>query len=56
MDDKISWQGLFISVRSRTRLLRPFDEQAHACLGHPPKINGAIGDKGREFLAGIGSD
>ena len=54
MDNKITWQGTLVSVQSRIRLLRSFDQRNHSYLGYALRIQGTIGDEEREFLVGIG--
>ena len=54
MGDKISWQGVLVSVQPRIRLMRSFDERAHTYLGYALKVDGSIANEEREFLVGIG--
>ena len=54
MDNKITWQGMLISVQPRIRLTRSFDERSHSYLGYALRIHGIIRDEEREFLVGIG--
>jgi hypothetical protein len=52
--EKISWQGVLISVQPRIRLSRSFDERSHAYLGYALRVRGSIGGEAREFLVGVG--
>lgn len=54
-EPKLSWQGRLISIQPRIRLLRSFDERAHAYLGYALSIHGSIDDQDDvAFLVGIG--
>ena len=54
MDNKITRQGMLISVQPRIRLTRSFDERSHSYLECALRIHRIIGDEEREFLVGIG--
>ena len=51
---KISFQGEFISVQPRIRLLRSFDQRSHSYLGYVILIRGSLGQEQRDFSVGIG--
>jgi len=51
---KVSWQGQIISIQSRIRLLRSFDERSHNYLGYALQIKGMIDGNEQEYLIGIG--
>jgi hypothetical protein len=52
--EKIGWQGLLLSVQSRIRLTRWFDQCSHTYLGYALKVGGRVGGDAREFFIGIG--
>ena len=52
--DKLSWQGIVLSVQPRIRLLRSFDERSHAYLGFALRLFGTVAGEDREFTVGIG--
>ena len=51
---KIPWSGTILSVQSRIRLSRSFDESAHTYQGYTLRISGTLGDEPAEALIGIG--
>ena len=51
---KVSWEGRIISVQSRIRLLRSFDQRNHNYLGYALQIKGILDSQDREFSVGIG--
>lgn len=53
---KVSWQGVLVAIQPRIRLMRSFDERAHAYLGYSLFIQGTIGDNDAEFSVGIGKE
>ncbi len=53
-DGKLLWYGNLISVQSRIRLLRSFDEGSHGYLGYTLGVSGEIGDEKRDFLVAVG--
>jgi hypothetical protein len=52
--EKISWNGVLISVQPRIRLNRSFDQRSHTYLGYALTVRGSIGSEAREFLVGVG--
>ena len=52
--EKISWNGVLISVQPRIRLSRSFDQRSHTYLGYALRIRGNIGNEAQEFLIGVG--
>lgn len=52
--EKLSWEGILISIQPRVRLLRSFDQRSHSYLGYTLRVGGMISDEEREFLIGIG--
>ena len=49
-----AWQGRVISIQPRIRLTRSFDERSHSDVGYGLRLDGTIGERGGEFLVGIG--
>lgn len=52
--EKISWNGVLLSVQPRIRLNRSFDQRSHSYLGYALRVYGSIGGASREFLVGVG--
>ncbi len=52
--DKVKWSGCIISVQSRIRLMRSFDQRQHSYLGWVLCIDGTCGDEDGEFLVAVG--
>jgi hypothetical protein len=52
--EKISWNGVLLSVQPRIRLNRSFDQQSHSYLGYALRVQGSIGGENREILVGVG--
>jgi hypothetical protein len=53
--EKISWNGVLISIQPRIRLNRSFDQVSHVYLGYSLRVQGIVGGEVREFLVGIGA-
>ena len=52
--EKISWNGVLLSVQPRIRLNRSFDQRSRTYLGYALKIRGMVGSEAREFLVAVG--
>jgi hypothetical protein len=52
--EKISWNGVLLSVQPRIRLNRSFDQRSHTYLGYALRVYGSTGSESREFLVGVG--
>jgi hypothetical protein len=52
--EKISWDGVLVSIQPRIRLGRSFDQRAHTYLGYALRVRGRIASEIREFLIGVG--
>ncbi len=52
--EKVSWNGVLLSVQPRIRLNRSFDQVSHSYLGYALRVQGSIGGESREFLVGVG--
>ena len=47
--EKFAWSGRIVSVQSRIRLMRSFDERSHSYLGYVLCVEGTIRDEPDEF-------
>ena len=47
--EKISWEGVLISIQPRIRLGRSFDQRAHTYLGYALRVRGASEAKPESF-------
>lgn len=54
MDTKSTFKGTIISIQSRIRLTRSFDEASHTYLGYAITLAGEINKKNTNFSIGIG--
>ena len=52
--EKLSWNGVLISIQPRIRLTRSFDQRSHTDLGYALRVRGLIGSDSRELLIGVG--
>ena len=52
--EKLSWNGVLISIQPRIRLTRSFDQRSHTYLGYALRVRGSVGREAREFLVGVG--
>lgn len=53
-EGKIAWSGKVLSVQSRIRLLRSFDERSHSYLGYTLRIYGMADTEERTFTVAVG--
>lgn len=52
--NKLTFNGIILSVQPRIRLIRSFDERSHTYLGYSLFIRGWVDSTEREFSVGIG--
>jgi hypothetical protein len=52
--DRMTWQGVLLSVQPRIRLTRSLDQRSHTYLGYTLNVRGRLGSEAREFLVGVG--
>lgn len=52
--EKVAWRGRIVSVQSRIRLARSFDERHHSYTGYVLRVDGMCGDETGEFLIAVG--
>lgn len=54
-NEKVTWQGIIVSIQPRIRLTRSFDQRSHTYQGYNLRLNGAVGGNHREFTIAIGN-
>ncbi|GAB4335795.1 MAG: hypothetical protein Kow0089_05700 [Desulfobulbaceae bacterium] len=53
-NEKVAWTGRIVSVQTRIRLLRSFNERSHSYQGYVLRFEGTIGDEPGEFIIALG--